>query len=237
MSMKRTLAILVTLFLFAAASGWADEAAERGLTSRSFKLTFKSPERAAAVIRPLVSPEGSISIQPATNTLVITDLPENIRQISEALQQFDAPARPFRVELQIVSASRSASPGKVAEDLKEVASRLGAVLRYNVFEKLAEFEAQGKEGDSLANLRADGYRADLKIGEYDPLTRNLRLEEFRLSRAQAGKEGDSEVAPILKRTSLNLKIGQTLILGASRLPESDRALMLVLTARTAEPSE
>lgn len=233
MNMKRTFAILVILFV--ATAGWADEAAERGPVSRSFKLTFKSPERAAAVIRPLVSPEGSISIQPATNTVVVTDLPENLRQISEALQQFDAPAKPFRVELRIIAASRAATPGKVAEDVKEVAGRLGAVLRYNVFEKLAEFEAQGKEGDSLANLRVgDLYRADMKIGEYDPVSRNLRLEEFRLSRAQAAKEGESEVVPVLKRTSLNLRIGQTLILGASRLPESDRALMLVLTAREAE---
>jgi hypothetical protein len=237
MNMKRTFAIL-TLFLFATVAWAEDAAAERGLGSRSFKLNFKSPERAAVVIRPLVSQEGSISIQPATNTLVVTDLPENIRRIGEALQQFDAPAKPFRVELQIVAASRASTPGKVPQDLQEVASKLGAVLRYNSFEMLADFDAQGKEGDSLANLQVgDGYRADVKIGEYDPVSQTLRIEEFRLSKAQPAQQGESTVAPLLKRTSLNLKLGQTLILGASRLPQSDRALMLVLVARPGEPSK
>jgi type II/III secretion system protein len=235
--MKTKLSLVTLALLLLSVVALADDDAGRsgGLASRSFKLTFRSPERAAVVIKPLVSAEGSISLQPANNTLVVTDHPENLRSISEALQKFDAPSKPFRVELKLVAASRADTPQPVSEDLKEVASKLGAVLRFNSFEKLGEFVAEGKEGDALANLKVgDTYRADLKFGEFDPVSEGLRLQDLQLSRIQQVKDGETEAASLLKRTSLNVKLGQTLILGAQRVPESDRALMLILIAHRAE---
>ena len=235
--MKTKLSLVILALSLLSIAGFADDDAGTtgSLASRSFKLTFRSPERAATVIKPLVSAEGSISLQPANNTLVVTDHAENLRSIAEALLKFDAPSKTFRVELKLVAASRANTPQPIAEDLKEVASKLGAVLRFNSFEKLGEFTAVGKEGDSLANLKVgETFRADLKFGEFDPVSEGLRLQDVQLSRLQQVKEGQTEAASLLKRTSLNVKLGQTLILGAQRVPESDRALMLILIARQAE---
>ena len=40
-----------------------------------------------------------------------------------------------------------------------------------------------------------------------------------------------QLTQVLNKTSLNLKLGQTLILGASKGTTSQRALMLVIVAR------
>jgi hypothetical protein len=218
--MKKTLIALALILSFAVPSALAQE----GLTVRSFQLRHKDAEKAAAVIKPLFSAQGSFSIQPSTNTLVVTDTAENLRKIAAAVESFDAPLRALRVELKLVAASRAAQTSIPAE-LKEIAAKLSGVLKFNAFEKVGELTAQGREGDSVV-ARIDGYRAEFRFGEYDPVNASVRLNDFQLSRVQ----GD-QLVPVLK-TALNLKIGQTVALGASRDPQSDRALMLVLVAQT-----
>jgi len=228
--MKSVISILtmVSLLVFAPlALADADPAAK--LTARSFHLRYKDTERAAGAIKGVLSSEGSISIQPSSNTLMVTDRAENLQKVASILAQFDAPPQSFTIDLQLIAASRSASPS-VPDELRSVAGKLSGALKFNNFEEMGEITAGGKEGDPVIIERlSENYRAEFKFGEYDPASETIRVKEFVLSRLQPGSEG-SEVVSIL-RTSLNLKVGQTVILGASRLPDSNRALMLVLVAR------
>ena len=77
---------------------------------------------------------------------------------------------------------------------------------------------------------APGFRADFRMGEYDPASDSVRVNDFRLQRVQGDAKSGADVQQLLK-TSLNLKIGQMVMLGASRQPQSDRALMLVVTSK------
>jgi len=70
-----------------------------------------------------------------------------------------------------------------------------------------------------------GYRADFKFGDYDPASDSLKVSDFQLSKQQS-----DQLTPLLK-TTLNLRIGQTYIVGATKAPQSQRALMIVLVAR------
>lgn len=54
-----------------------------------FTLQFREASEAQSVVQSLLSPEGKISIDSRTNSLVITDRKENIAKISEFLIQFD----------------------------------------------------------------------------------------------------------------------------------------------------
>lgn len=196
------------------------------LTARSFSLEHKSSDRAAAMIRPLLSSDGTVSLQASTGTLVVTDRPENLKAISAALEQYDRPARQFSVLVKLVAASRSDNPTPVTADIREVAGKLGGVLRFNQFDKLGELRVEAREGSPVAGQElSPGYRAWFRLGEYDPASDTVRLEEFELRRSGAG----GTLTPMLK-TTLNLKVGQTVVLGASRDQQSQRALMIVATA-------
>src|SRR5687767_10618395 len=224
--MKRFFCIVLTLLLLSAPA-FADDAAEVGksLTVRTFSFKHKQAENAAAAIKSLMSAEGTMSIQPSTNALVVSDLPANMKNIAAKLADFDRAAQPFRLSVRLVSASRVAEgePARVASELRDVAPKL-ALLRYNALDSIGGTEILGKEGEpGLVDLT--GYRAEFKFGEYDPASDSIKVSDFKLSRL----EGD-QLTPMMK-TTLNLKLGQTIVLSATRQPQSQRALMIVVSAK------
>jgi hypothetical protein len=222
--MKRLSMTLFALLLMTA-TAFADTAdMGKSLTVRTFQFKHKQADKAAGVIKPLMSVEGSMSIQPSANSLVVTDQPENLKKIAAALAQFDVAPQPLQLVIRLVSAARGTS-GEAHVDpvLNDVASKL-ALLRYNVLESVGSAQVTGREGGpGLVEL--NGYRADFQFGEYDPASDSVKLSEFRLSKL----DGD-QLAPMLK-TTLNLKIGQTVIIGATKQPNSQRALMIVISAQ------
>jgi hypothetical protein len=220
--------LLFALMALALISGtaFADAAdAGKALSVRTFQFKFKEADKAAGVIKPLVSGEGSMAIQPSSNSLVVTDHPDNLKAIAAALQQYDAPARNVRLSVRLVGASRvdpsiAVEPGA---ELKDIATEL-SLLRFNSFERLGEAELQGKEGEPGLLDLASGYRAEFKFGEYDPASDTIRLNDFRLSRLQ-----NDQLVPLYK-AALNLKLGRTVIVGATK-PQGQRALMIVVVAK------
>jgi hypothetical protein len=223
--MKRLLTIALTL-LFLTASAFADDAAEVGksLSVRTFQFKFKKAESAATVIKPLMSDEGSISIRAAGNSLVVTDAPGNMKRIAEELAKFDVEAQPFRLSVRLVSAGRvGANEARVPGELRDIGPKL-ALMRYNALDSIGGAEVLGKEGEP-GQLELNGYRADFKFGEYDPASDSINLVDFKLSRLA----GD-QLSPMMK-TTLNLKLGQTVIIGATKQPQSQRALMIVFSAK------
>jgi hypothetical protein len=222
--MKR-LALFLIALLFVSTTAFAD-AAESGksLSVRTFQFKHKQADKAAAIIKDSLSAEGSMSIQPAANALVVTDKAENLKKIAVVLTQFDTPPQTVVLSMRLVSAERVAGDrAKTDASLQDVAAKL-ALLRYNLLENAGSAEVSGKEGDP-STVEMGTYRANFAFGEYDPASDTIQVSDFRLSKL----EGDV-LSPMLK-TTLNLKLGQTVILGAARQPNSQRALMLVVVAK------
>ena len=226
MNLKRITLILIAV-LFTTGTALAEPLVEgKTLSVRSFTFKTKEADKAAAAIKTLLSGDGSMSIQPATNSLVVTDHAENLKAITKALADFDAQAaQPFRISIRLVTASRvdNAAP-RVPRDLEDVAAKL-AMFRFNSFESAGEANVDGKEGDSEVVDLPTGYRTEFKIGEYDAASDSVKVSDFHLSRLQK-----DQLASLLK-TTLNLRIGQMYIVGASKTAQRPRALMIVITAR------
>jgi len=220
--MKRILTALCAFLLVCGVAIAAPREPGQALTVRTFTFKHKEADKAAAAIKTLLSADGSMSIQPSTNALVVTDRAENLKAIAKTLADFDADAKSFRLSVRIVSAARGAA--HVPDALKDLKPWL-SVLPYQNFEKEGDAEVQGKEGDpGLVDL-ANGYRAEFKFGDYDPASDSIKISDLQISKTQK-----DQMAALLK-TSLNLRLGQTYLLGAARTPESKRALMIVLVAR------
>lgn len=224
--MKRVL-ILLTLCLFATGVAIAEPAGPAGdvkaLNVRTFQFKFKDADRAAAIIKPLMSAEGSMSIQPASNSLVVTDRPENMKAIASALADFDSAPHTVKLTLHLVGAGRSDTPTKVPIEMREIAGKL-AILRYNAIDDLGDANVEGHEGQPTTVDLHNGYRVDFKFGEYDPSSDSIKLDDFRLSKVQK-----DQLVQVYQAT-LNLKVGQTLIFGATKTA-GQRAIFLVFNAR------
>jgi len=221
--MKRAL-ILLTLCLFATGVAIAQPApAAKALNVHTFQFKYKDADKAAAIIKPLMSAEGTMSIQPASNALVVTDRAENMKAIANALATFDTPPHTVRLSLHLVSASRAETATKVGPDMREIAGKL-ALLRYNSIDDLGDANVEGHEGEPATIDLHNGYRVDFRFGEYDPSSDSVKLDDFRLSKVQ-----NDQLNQVYKAT-LNLKVGHTLIFGATKT-QGQRAIFLVFNAR------
>src|SRR5438270_5329174 len=221
--------LMLSMMLALTGAAFAEPATADGksaLAVHSFSFKFKQADKAAAAIKPLLSTDGSMSIQPSTNSLVVTDRAENMKAVAKMIGDFDKEPQSFRLYVRIVGASRVEGTPKIADDLKDVARKL-AILPYNSFESVGEATVRGKEGDPGLIDMSTGYRADFKFGEYDPASDSIAVKDLQIGKL-TGAQHD-QLTSLLK-TSLNLTIGQTYILGASKAPHSQRALMSVLVA-------
>jgi hypothetical protein len=222
--------LMLSMMLALSGAAFAEPATADGkaaLAVRSFSFKFKQADKAAAAIKPLLSKEGSMSIQPSTNSLVVTDRAENMKAVAKLIGDFDKEPQSFRLSVRIVAASRLEGNPKIPDDLKDVARKL-AILPYNSFESVGEATVQGKEGDPGLFDMATGYRADFKFGEYDPASDSIAVKDLQIGKLTGAQK--DQLTSLLK-TTLNLTIGQTYILGAAKGPQSQRALMIVLVAR------
>jgi hypothetical protein len=224
--------LMLTMMLALSGAAFAEPAAatadaKLALAVRSFSFKFKQADRAAAAIKPLLSAEGSMSIQPGSNSLVVTDRAENVKAVAKLIGDFDKEPQSFRLYVRIVGAARVEGTPKIADDLKDVARKL-AILPYNSYESVGEATVQGKEGDPGLIDMSTGYRANFKFGEYDPASDSIAVNNLQIAKL-TGAQRDQLTT--LLTTSLNLTIGQTYVLGASKAPQSQRALMIVLVAR------
>ena len=229
MNLKRILLTISMTLAFCGAALAEPAAADSkpGLAVRSFTFKFKQADKAAAAIKPLLSADGSMSIQPSSNALVVTDRAENMKAVARMIGDFDKEPQSFHLYVRIVGASRVEGSPKIANDLKDVARKL-AMLPYNAYENVGEATVQGKEGGPGLIDMETGYRANFHFGEYDPASDSIAVKDLQISKL-TGVQKD-QLTSLLK-TSLNLTIGQTYILGAAKAPQSQRALMIVLVAR------
>jgi len=222
--MKRGLMIFLAV-LFTTGVALAGPAADgaKALSVRTFQFKYKTADRAAGVIKSLLSGEGSMSIQPKANSLVVTDHPENIKAVAAAINDYDAAPRGVKLSVRLVAASRAETATRSPEELKDIA-RSFTMMGYNSLESLGSANVESHEGENGSINLNDGYRADFKFGEYDPASDSVELIDFRISKLQ------SDQLTEIYKTTLNLKIGQTVVLGVKR-PKGQRALSVAFVAR------
>src|SRR5674476_190474 len=69
--------------------GAAGSAMGNQITTQIFKLNFESANNLVAVLRPLISPNNTINVNPGTNSLIITDYADNLRRMARIIAAID----------------------------------------------------------------------------------------------------------------------------------------------------
>jgi general secretion pathway protein D len=59
------------------------------IVTQIFKLNFESANSLVTVLRPLISPNNTINVNPGTNSLVITDYADNLRRLAQIIAAMD----------------------------------------------------------------------------------------------------------------------------------------------------
>lgn len=69
----------------------ADSFKQSELVTRLFRLNTVDPDKAASILKPLVSSSAIVEVFKDTNYVIVTDIASNIAQISKLLKSIDAP--------------------------------------------------------------------------------------------------------------------------------------------------
>jgi hypothetical protein len=222
----RAAAFAVLSSIFLAAAGSAEP-----MGVRVFVLKHKRVEEATLLVRPLLSDSGSILLQSKINALTITDRESALNAVARALAQFDLPPRSFAVAVKIIRASADLPVGDLSREIGGIGNKLREVFRFKDYALIDSTVLHGSEGDGVSYLLGGEYRLGFRI---EPAAEGpmLRFSQFSLYREKADEMGRKRISPLF-RTTLNVALNQTMVIGASKEESSKKALILVLLVQEA----
>jgi len=204
---------------------------------RVFTLRHRKAERAFLVVRPLLTPRGSLVLQPSLNALTVRDEGRAVELVARAVESFDVPPRGLAVSVALLRATTAPSqrpaPTPVNEAIRSVGARLKRLFSYTEYTPLDDVVLQGLEGERFSSNLGGGYRIDflLEAGSGDEVARLRNLVLVRVRRDERGSESVRDVA----RTSINLNMREPFVLGVGREEGGSAALFLVLSVAPVGP--
>jgi hypothetical protein len=220
------LALVATLAAVPEAEGQGS-----GLVVQVFTVKFRTMDEASSLIRPLLSPEGSVLILPSRRSLTVKDTPASVERVARALAAADLPPRSLSFSVSILQGGSGMMPGVVVRDAAEVEAageRLKRMFNLGGYVVLDSVQVQGVEGDAVGFAIAKDYRLDFRL-ERSSDAAVARLKDLVLSRRR--EEGNKKVFRDVLRTSINVSRGQPFVLGVGRDETATGALFLLFIVR------
>ena len=215
----------------AAAPGTADP-----VSARAYVVKFKSLADSAELIGPLLSPQGSLTLQPRLKTLMIQDRVSVLDRVASLLASFDVAPRNVEIAMSLFlgtdrreqEAGRIIPSSSMTKDVRGIAETLGDFTKWNAYEPLGGRAVTGAEGGRVTVNLSEEYRVVYDIDTVRD--QSVKLTNFVLQRVTRGADGKEKVQDVYS-AAVVLPVGRMLMLGAAQNPESKRALFLTLQAR------
>ena len=174
------------------------------------------------LLRPYLTKRGKITYQRQTRALTLVDEKPVVAVMLKMVERFDVKPRQIQFVLRLVEAEQAAKPGPVPDEIKPVAKQIREVLRYNHF-KVVDQAFLAIEANQKSKLHVggqNGYTMELDCQMVAGQKDSIRLK-FHLYKSKK----------TLIVTTVELKDGETAILGASRINGSGKALISVVSMK------
>ena len=117
---------------------------------RVFQLHFRPAREAAVLVEPLLSPGGSVLLQPSLNSITVRDTPEVLRRVAEALASWDVAPISYKVRVRVLLASTdSPPPGKAAPLISGIGAELTKLFHFTDYQEVATLHVTASEGSAV----------------------------------------------------------------------------------------
>lgn len=228
---RRTLAAALALALVASAGVAAAE--EQETVVKVFRIQYADVSEVSAAIQPLLSEDGTVTVQPATGRVTVRDRADVMERVAEAVKRVDRKPTAFLLHVELLEGS--ASPFSTAATV-QVDRRLKKMLPFKNFRSLGAADLGGVTGDDISVDLKEGYRIATKVYDHrieetpfglPTLGLRLDLRPFVLTRAN----GDTDQE--LLRTRVVLSVNQDVVIGAGHDEGSDHGLVVIIRAKPA----
>jgi len=198
----------------------------RVLTDLARPLRYQSPTDAVLLVRPVLSPKGTVEIQ--GKRVVVRDTPAVVGRLQAMLDDFDHPRVDLRVVVQVVQASGSLVSPALGEDVPEpLRGRLRSTLPYSSYRLMSSGGFEAGEGTDVRAAIGQDFPVSFRLGTLQH-GQSVWLHDFQIARL------DSPDAPLLD-TNLVLALDRPLVVGLTTDESSNKALLVILTCTRAAP--
>jgi len=239
--MWRRSTALVVMVLAAAAS----MAADAETVARVFQLDHVSVSEASAAVQPLLSENGSMTLQPSRSRITVQDLPEVVDRVAVLLVELDRLPGRFRIHVDLRE-GRSESDD-VAEVVRPYSAadqvltdqRLKSMFKFPVILRLGSAMLEGELGSTATAVLSQGFEItfiaqtpefsqNTPWGSANPGNR-IQLRQLALRRVKVGPDGTKNT-DVLLRTSMLLAPNQKIYVGAGNAEDATIGLVLIVHA-------
>lgn len=226
-------ALVAAAWLGALLSGVRAE--EPPLSARVFEVHYRPLADAAAVIEPLLSAEGTLTLRPRLSALVVQDRPSVLDRAAAALASFDVPPRSVEVTFSLFLGSdrsdrRPGAGPELTREVRGVLDTLSDFTRWTTYEPLGSRSVQGTRGERVVTDLSDDYRVVFVIDSVHETQGTTRFERLQLQQVRRDAEGQERVRDLYTMGAV-VPPNKLYVVGAAIDPDSKRALFLTLQTR------
>ena len=236
--MSRAAAVATALVLLLGTAALANEPADP-VEARAFEIQFRSLAEASELVTPLLSADGSVTLQPRLGILTVQDRRSVLDRIEALLEGFDVAPRNVEVTVGLFLGTdrRDAEAGRgpveavPSREVRGVSETLGDFTKWNAYSPLGSRSVTAAEGSRVEVPIGDDYRIAYGIEAVQDRGggTNAMLRGFTLERRSGPPE--APVWKLVYRADILLPSGRMLVVGAAQNPESKKALFVTLQAR------
>jgi hypothetical protein len=236
---------LAILLLFTAAVCFS---AEEERVNRVFQLKYVDPRNLAGILHPYVF--GGVNVDVQLKALTVTTRPDAMPEIEKIIQRFDVPPPPvlnIEVTIYIMSALAQPAATAVPPELDAVVKQLKSTFSYKGYQ-LIDTQAirvragQGGEASGAVDNGAPGVPKTISQIKFksaaasaDEKGRAMRIDGLHVGlRIPIVTEGKFQYLDTGINTDVDIREGQKVVVGKANMDGSDRASIVVLTAKVVE---
>jgi len=229
----RRIVVVVLLSMMIAVSAPADEAKT---TTRVFHIRHSTVAEASSAIQPLLSENGSLTVQPSKNRITVQDAPEIVDRVAEVLAKLDTAPGKYSVRVSLLKATNAATPpgDRVAVDRK-IQQMFPSASFVSIGSTLIEGELKTPvSADIGSDHRIEfvavpqGAPKNLPFG-MPKMGARYTLRDFSLTQVRENENGEQTTVEII-HSDVSISPGQQTSIGAGASNESTSGLVLIIEA-------
>jgi hypothetical protein len=201
---------------------------------RVFQLHFRQARDAAVLVEPLLSPSGSVLLQPSLNSITIRDNAEVLKRVAEALASWDVAPPSYKIRVRVLLASTdSPPPGRAAPLISGIGSDLYKLFHFTDYKDVATLQVTAADGSLVEVAAGDRYHLRFAVRGVPQDPERVQLAQLQFARRDRGPENVEVLRPLLRAT-VTLLMKQPSVLGGARAEDANQAIFLVLWAEREE---
>jgi hypothetical protein len=189
---------------------------------RVYQLHFRQARDAAVLVEPLLSPGGSVLLQPS------------LRRVAEALASWDVAPASYRVRVRVLLASTEPQPpGKPAPLISGIGAELKELFHFTSYQDVATVQVTASDGSAVEMAAGERYHLGFTVRGLVQDPERVQLAQLQLARRDRSSENVEVLRPLMRAT-VTLLLKQPSVLGGARAENANQALFLVLWAEREE---